>query len=86
MSSVENMEDHQNICSIAFTARRFPKEAGVVLSFSSFDYLASLTRQSLVLLQNTQTAQRGSQSTAEVYVSYYLLTADCTSVFQRITD
>jgi len=42
--------------------------------------------QSLVLLQNVQTAQQGSQSTAEVYVSYYLLTADCTSVFQRITD
>lgn len=39
--------------------------------------------QSPALLKNAQTAQQGSKSTAEVYVSYYLLTADCFSVFQR---
>lgn len=42
--------------------------------------------QSPVLLKNVQMAQQGSKSTAEVYVSYYLLTADCISVFQRTAE
>lgn len=42
--------------------------------------------QSPALLKNAQTAQQGSESTAEVYVSYYLLTADCFSVFQRTAE
>lgn len=42
--------------------------------------------RSPVLPKNVQTAQQGSRSTAEVYVSYYLLTADCVSVFQRTAD
>lgn len=43
MSSVGNMEGHWNICSVALAVKCFSKEAGVVLSFSSFDYLVSLT-------------------------------------------
>lgn len=43
MPSVGNTEGHQNIGSTAFAGKCFSKEAGVVLSFSSFDYLVSLT-------------------------------------------
>jgi len=42
--------------------------------------------QSPALLKNVQAAQQGSKSTAEVYVSYYLLTANCISVFQRTAE
>lgn len=42
--------------------------------------------QGPVLLKNVQVAQQGSKSTAEVYVSYYLLTADCILVFQSTAE
>lgn len=39
--------------------------------------------QSPALLKRAQMAQQGSKSTAEVYVSYYLMTADCISLFKE---
>lgn len=43
MPSIGNMEGHWNICSAVLAAKCFSKEAGAVLSFSSFEYLGSLT-------------------------------------------
>lgn len=91
MPSIGNMEGHWDICSAGLAAKCFSKEAGAVLFLSSFDYLVSVTAlyetvQGPELLKNTQTAQQGSKSTAEVYVSYYLLTADCILVFQKTAE
>lgn len=91
MSSIGNMEGHWDICSAVLAAKRFSKEAGAVLSFNSFDYLVSLTAlyETVCKAQcfsGTQTAQQGSKSTAEVYISHYLLTADCILVFQRTAE
>lgn len=64
MSSVENMEGHQNICSAAFMGKCFSKEAGVVLSFSSFGYLASLTSLYVRLHAQPRASQECADSTA----------------------
>lgn len=64
MLSVGNMEGHWNICSVALAVKCFSKEAGVVLSFSSFDYLASLTSLYVRLYAKPSASQEGADGTA----------------------
>lgn len=64
MSSAENVEGHQNICSAVFTGKCFSKEAGVVLSFSSFGYLAGFTSLYVSLHAKPCASQECADSTA----------------------
>lgn len=81
MSSVGNTEGHRNICSIALAVKCFSKEAGVVLSFSSFDYLVGLTSLYVRLCAKPSASQECADSTAG-YQDYcrglcFILFVDC---------